>query len=270
MRALGGNASLYFGAGVPMDMRLTFNQDAERYESARPTYCRELFDAIIGYAALDATREAIEVGIGTGQATKPILDTGCSVTAIELGDRLAAYCADKYRSYPNFTVLHMPFESYTAPRKVDLLYAATSFHWIPEETAYPKAYDLLNSGGALALFWNRPSVEDPRLHEALQQAYARHTPHMKAPERSLDALCEKLHQTIMRYGFIDTRVRLFSGSRTLSAAAYLALLNTYSDHISLEPEIRQALFADIGQAIMAAGGRVTLRDDMDLYLGRKP
>jgi len=68
-----------------MDKRYIFNEDPNNYDRYRPTYCKELFDDIIKYSELNEQKKAIEVGIGTGQATKPFLMTGCDVTAIELG-----------------------------------------------------------------------------------------------------------------------------------------------------------------------------------------
>ena len=38
----------------------------------------------------------VEIGIGGGQATKPVLDTGCTLTAIEHGDQLAELCGLNY------------------------------------------------------------------------------------------------------------------------------------------------------------------------------
>ena len=36
------------------------------------------------------------IGIGTGQATPPILDDGAAVTAVEPGDRLSAFVREKF------------------------------------------------------------------------------------------------------------------------------------------------------------------------------
>ena len=83
-------------------LRTAFNEDAQNYDIARPDYPEELFTDILSY--LDerkAGKSAIEIGIGTGQATKPFLDAGFQVTAIELGDKLAAYAAEKFRAYPS-------------------------------------------------------------------------------------------------------------------------------------------------------------------------
>jgi hypothetical protein len=47
-----------------------------------------LFDDVIKFSNINQTSRALEVGIGTGQATLPFLKLNCHVTAIELGDEL--------------------------------------------------------------------------------------------------------------------------------------------------------------------------------------
>lgn len=78
---------------------LTFNEDVKDYDKWRPTYCKELLDNIIQYSELNENKKAIEVGIGTGQATMPFLMTGCDVTAIEFGKNLAEYSKEKFKGY---------------------------------------------------------------------------------------------------------------------------------------------------------------------------
>ena len=56
----------------------TFNTVADLYEKIRPGYPDELYQALFSYAPLDAFRSALEIGIGAGQATPPVLETGCS------------------------------------------------------------------------------------------------------------------------------------------------------------------------------------------------
>lgn len=56
-----------------MDLRLTFNTAVENYDRFRPTYTEELYEDVIRYAGLDGEKDALEIGIGTGQATPPFL-----------------------------------------------------------------------------------------------------------------------------------------------------------------------------------------------------
>lgn len=112
-----------------MDLRLKFNEDVINYDKYRPTYVNELFIEVINYSKLDNTKNALEIGIGTGQATMPILKTGCNLTAIELGENLAVYSKNKFASFDNFNVINIDFESYSSvTNQFYLIYSATAFH----------------------------------------------------------------------------------------------------------------------------------------------
>jgi SAM-dependent methyltransferase len=69
----------------------TFDTVAELYERARPGYPAELFDelaALIGGGTGDV--RVLEIGPGTGQATRGLLARGWRVVALEPGAELAA------------------------------------------------------------------------------------------------------------------------------------------------------------------------------------
>ncbi|GLB31722.1 hypothetical protein LAD12857_36450 [Lacrimispora amygdalina] len=70
----------------------TFNTEAEKYEKMRPGYVPELYEDIFNYIPINKTSNVVEVGIGGGQATLPILKTGCYLTAVEYGSNLAELC----------------------------------------------------------------------------------------------------------------------------------------------------------------------------------
>jgi SAM-dependent methyltransferase len=74
--------------GRPDDIRLSFNEVAEVYNGVRPSYPADLFDAL--FQMLPSQRKIVEVGPGTGQATKDLLARGASVLAIEIGPAMAA------------------------------------------------------------------------------------------------------------------------------------------------------------------------------------
>ncbi|MHB1153924.1 MAG: rRNA adenine N-6-methyltransferase family protein [Eubacteriales bacterium] len=79
-----------------MDFRKIFDSIPDEFDKWRPRYCDELFTDVIEYSKLDSGKTALEIGPGTGQATEPILKTGCSYTAIELGENLAEYMKCKF------------------------------------------------------------------------------------------------------------------------------------------------------------------------------
>ena len=86
----------------------TFNTRAELYDRMRPGYPKELYQDLFAYKPVDAASRAVEVGIGTGQATRPVLETGCRVKAVEYGAELASICREKFRDFPNFSAVTFP------------------------------------------------------------------------------------------------------------------------------------------------------------------
>ena len=78
-------------------LETTFNSVYAQYDKWRPSYLKELYDDIFDAKEINALSNVLEIGIGTGQATLPILETGCKLTAIELGDKLAEYSKCKLK-----------------------------------------------------------------------------------------------------------------------------------------------------------------------------
>ena len=256
----------------------TFNTAADAYAKFRPGYPEELYHAVFAYQPLGAESRALEIGIGGGQATLPVLKTGCALTAVEYGDRLAQLCREKFSAWPGFSVVTGRFEEASLPENTfDLVYSASAFHWIPEAIGYTKVFRLLKPGGAFARFANHPfrSKDNPVLFDALDRVYAEYYyPHYgKKPEPIREYTREQAAARAAvaeRYGFTDVRWALFTRVRTFSAAEYRALLGTYSDHIAMEEHVREPFFSEIEKAIDRQGGSVTLFDTLDLQLAQKP
>lgn len=256
-----------------MDLRLKFNEDPLNYDKYRPNYSEELFKDIINYGELNNSKNALEIGIGTGQATLPILEAGCNITAIELGANLARYVKKKFSKFSNFKVENIDFESFTSgSNQYELVYSATAFHWIPEEVAFKKVYDLLKPGGAIALFWNHPFVnrDDDKIHREIRKAYEKFKPSDKEIIEFNEDSCKKYTQMLEKYGFIDIKSKIYRKTRKLKASEYISLLETYSDHRECPSDIKNNLYNEISKAINKFGGEISIYDTMDLYLGKKP
>ncbi|AIQ14023.1 class I SAM-dependent methyltransferase [Paenibacillus durus] len=255
-----------------MDNRLTFNEDVENYDKWRPTYCEELFKDIMAYSQIEQGKKAIEIGIGTGQATRPFLKMGCELTAIELGKDLAEYSKLKFREYKYFKVCNTTFEEFECPDdSIDIIYSATAFHWIPEEIGYPKVSKLLKTHGTLALFWNRPFVsrENDELHQNIQGIYQKYRPsNTKIIENDTERY-NNISKTIQAYGFSDVVFKLYHLTRRFSSTDYIALLNTYSDHRSMPSSTKELFEDEIKEAIIKSGDVLNVYDTIDLYLARK-
>ena len=254
-----------------MERRMAFDQDPLGYDRYRPGYAAELYGEMSRYAGLKAPMRALEVGIGTGLATPPILETGCRVTAVEPGENLAVYARSKFRAHANFEVVCCDFENFEPEERYDLIYSATAFHWIPEEAGFPKVYRLLKLGGAVALFWNRPFVSraDEPLHMEIQNIYQRYGLSDAPPVEFSEKDCRKTLDALERHGFSDIELRLFYRTRTMNAEDYAGLLSTYSDRMDMETAERRKFSDEIVAAIEAHGGVLRIHDTMDRYLARR-
>ena len=254
-----------------MDNRTVFDRVPEQFDRWRPRYCAELFADLIAYAKLGPDTTVLEVGPGTGQATEPILKTGCNYTAIELSDVFAQMMSRKFGSYDNFQLINADFETYDFESgHYDLVYSAAAFQWIPETLGYPKAYAMLKPGGAFAMLMMRPDIRpgggytDEPLYSEIQKVYTAYF-HPETPYK-----CKLDYDARRKYGFTDLERREYLKTRTYSADDYLLLIGTHSDHITLKEPYRTKFFAGIRDAIQNAGGTITLYDKITLYLARKP
>ena len=267
---------------MEMDLRLTFNEDVQNYDRFRPTYADELFDEAIRFSSLDISKRALEIGIGTGQATLPFLKTGCKVTAIEIGDKLAQFSREKFAKFKSFEVINQDFESVQLDENAyDLIYSASAFHWIPQETGLPKVYRLLKSGGVFAWFSIQPtpSQEHFHIHEALQKVYdeysrffGEHKPQLDPQIRQKQVEKKRMERfnALRQYAFVDVNDELYCGSRTFNAKDYTTLISTFSDHKAMPDESRIPFLKEIADTIDRCGGKYTLSDTMFLCMGRKP
>ena len=256
----------------------TFDTVASAYEKFRPGYVKELYETLFDYIPVNKNTRAVEIGSGGGQATGPILKTGCSVTAVECGERFSALLKDKFKAYPSFSVITGKFEETEfEDNAFDLVFSASAFHWVPEEIGYKKVFSMLKKGGAFARFANHPFRDkgNAALSKAIDACYAKYYyPFHKKTPKPIDEYTEKeaaeRAEIARKYGFTDIRYALFRRTRVFTAEEYITLLGTYSDHIAIEESIRRAFFHEIRQAIDRHGGTFTVYDTIDLELARKP
>lgn len=255
-----------------MDLRLKFNEDENNYDKYRPTYACELFSDIIGYSGLCSTSKALEIGIGTGQATLPILQTGCHVAAIELGNNLAKYVSNKFSIYNNFNVINADFMEYPIENAYfDLIYCATAFHWLPIAEGYEKVKSALSESGTIALFWNHPypNRKNDISNVINRRVYDKFWPSDKELSEFSEKDCQRRIDELEQIGFKDIQAKLYHRVRTLTSDEYISLLNTYSDHRALGTEVKNAFEKEMKSSIDEIGGKINIYDTMDLYLARK-
>lgn len=256
-----------------IEFEKTFDNTAEDYDKIRPAYGKELFEDIFKYKQIDAGSKVLEIGIGTGKATLPVLEKKCCVTALEPGENLADIALERYKNYDNFSLYKRPLQDFVCPAETfDMIYSATAFHWIPEEYGYSRVYELLKSGGAFARFAYHAGADKGRkeLTSEIQSLYKNYMGHKDAPPKYCEQDARKVAQIAAQYGFMDIRYRLYHMEKDFTADEYIMLLKTYPDHMCLKQPERDKLFSGIYAAINKNGGVITVYYTIDLQLARKP
>ncbi|MFD9225705.1 class I SAM-dependent methyltransferase [Streptomyces sp. NPDC060064] len=136
---------------------LSFDSAAAQYDAARPGYPPALFDTVeeLTGRPLKGSR-VIDVGAGTGIATRLLRDRGARVTAVEPGPGMADQLR---RGLPDIPLVRGLGDALPlADGCADLITYAQSWHWTDPARSAPEALRVLRPGGALALWWN---VSDP-------------------------------------------------------------------------------------------------------------
>jgi SAM-dependent methyltransferase len=147
-----------------------------------------------------------------------------------------------------------PFEGWEGePESFDLVYAATAWHWVDRTIRYRKARRLLRPGGHLA-FWSAQHAFPPGfdaffteiqdVYDAIGESYEGEWP-PSPPEDMRDEAAEIEASGL----FEEVKVRRYVWERRYTAEEYLALLNTFSGHIAMEPAKREHLYREIRRRI---------------------
>ncbi|MBL0749881.1 class I SAM-dependent methyltransferase [Nocardioides baculatus] len=231
-------------------LAMTFDSAAERYQQARPDYPDSLFDSLVDLADLSPGDRLLEIGCATGKATIPLARRGFAITCVDPGPALVEVARRNLAAYPDVDVRHGRFEDVVPDGTAyDLVLAATSWHWLDPEIRYRRAWELLRPGGHLA-FWSAthvfPEGGDPIFRE-LQDVYdeiGEGVPGGAAYARP-DELPDQRDEIEASGLFDDLQVRHVDWEVDYDAEGYLALLDTFSGHIAMEPWQRERLYGEI-------------------------
>lgn len=218
----------------------SFGGAAHTYDAYRPRYPDQLVDDLLALGA----RRVLDVGAGTGIASKQFADRGADVLAVEPDTRMASIAQDK--GIPTEIATFERWEP--AGRRFDLVVFAASFHWVDPAVALPKARDVLNDGGKLALLWNRlrPTRPTRAEFESIYQDY------MDSETWPVDGTPDDLTALLATAGFSVTH-RSYPHNLHYSAQQWVQLVFTYSNHLTLAAEQASELRTRLAERIGAEG-----------------
>jgi hypothetical protein len=102
-----------------------FDEVPELYDRVRPPYPDELFADLVAITGVDEGSSVLEVGCGTGQATRSVATLGWSVTAVEPGAGIWALARRRLAGFDQVHVEQSTFEEWDdRGRRFHLLLAA--------------------------------------------------------------------------------------------------------------------------------------------------
>lgn len=241
-----------------------FNTVAVQYAAGRPNYPAALFDALSADLgrSLDGV-DALDLGAGTGIASRQLAARGAHVTALELsGPMLAQLVANSPGVRPVQGSVHaLPFRDDTA----DLITCAQAWHWIDPEIGVPEVRRVLRPGGVFAAWWNytqRDSAWEAEQEARISRAVPDWSEYQSStnPRRDFD--------TEGAYDLVVTR-HDFSWEREITVEQHLQNLNSKS-YIAALPE-PAAFLAEERKHLLDVfpSGMVTERFGTKLFTARE-
>lgn len=237
--------------GQPDDIRLSFDGAAEIYDAARPSYPAAVFDAL--FELLPSRPTIVEVGAGTGKATRNLLARGAMVHAIELGPAMAAKLRANLPS-DQLRITVGDFETVPiAPGWADAVFAATAYHWISRPAQTDRPASMLRPGGVIAIvdLVQVDSPDDGGFFDACQPIYERYgQAHTGPPAPARDAVDPAIRRLLDDDSrFHSVTVRRYDWNQTYIAQQYRELMLSYSGTQMMEERERTELVDDMAAFI---------------------
>lgn len=254
-----------------MEQRFTFDQDARAYDAVRPGYPDALVDDVIFFAGLGPNDAILEVGCGSGQATKSFAARGFRMLAIDPGQDLIGAARESLATFPGVAFVVSTFEAWPAtPAAFRLLIAAQSWHWVAPDVQFTKAAEVLTAGGTLAVFGHVPVGLSPQLLEDFKRIYLHHAGVWGPPPEAWYLPAGPLKSAFERSGLFGLVVnKPYPWTWRHTTASYVSFLKTRSDLQTFAPAVRQAILDDTARAVDAHGGAFDMNYETHLYIARR-
>jgi SAM-dependent methyltransferase len=233
-----------------------FNEVPELYDRVRPAYPDRLFADLVAITGMDRRSSVLEVGCGTGQATRSLAALGYSVTAIDPGAGMAALARQRLTAFPNVEIENSAFEEWDdGGRRFDLVVAASAWHWVDPSVGWRRAHDVLRPGGWMALLSNvvvrRPG--EPEVYAETADLHERFSP--GNPGWGHPPTEDEVRMT--DEGWVEDAGRLFSpptvrwypAVQWFDGDGFADLLRSTSLYRGLDSDVRDPLLGAIAERI---------------------
>lgn len=155
-----------------MNNQHIFDKRADNYAKARPGYAQGVIDLVCS-ELLHPGDQIADVGAGTGIFAKEFMERGFDVFCVEPNEEMLQQAIRLHAANPHFTAVAAPAEATTLPdHSVNLITAASAFHWFDTEKFRIECLRILKENGTLFTVINVRDYEDPltyRQHEICEK-----------------------------------------------------------------------------------------------------
>lgn len=159
---------------------VSFESVADEYDSARPSYPDGVYEALGDVDGLCV----LDVGAGTGIASRQLLERGARVVAVDPGRAVLARAVLRSPDLPAVVAdgVAMPVRAHA----IDLVCCAQSWHWLDEATRVAEVRRVLRSGGRWAGWWSHARADAQSWFDEYWCAIERMCPGAHRDQRNID------------------------------------------------------------------------------------
>ncbi|MEV6609446.1 class I SAM-dependent methyltransferase [Kutzneria sp. NPDC051319] len=226
----------------------SFGIDPARYDRNRPSYPNDLITRIV---AGSPGPTVLDVGCGTGIASRQFQAAGCTVLGVEPDARMADFARSTGVEAEVST-----FEAWDArKRRFDAVVSGTAWHWVDPVAGTAKAVEVLRPGGRLATFWHVFDLPKP-IATAFAEIYRRVVPDApfdfnttKSMIELYEAQFERAADGMRQAGLTEPEIWRYPWERHYTRDEWLELLSTHGGMTPLTADQRAEILTDIAPAL---------------------
>jgi ubiquinone/menaquinone biosynthesis C-methylase UbiE len=238
-----------------------FEELVDDYDAARPRYPLALY-AHLEAALPDLSGTVLELGAGTGIATRELVTRAGRLVSTDLGPKMLGRLHERSPEVPVLVsrAEALPFRD----SAFHVVCGAQMWHWVDIDEATPEVLRVLKPGGALAVWWNEVAADGLPWWDAQQDRLEAGNPRYRRSYRSRDYAAE------LALFFPDVQHWTTRWERTLDWPTYERWLRSKS-YVQAMDDVESFISAERHSLADAfPDGQIVEPFAVNLWIARKP